>query len=146
MRESVCAATDAARHTANRDMNIFFIGPSPLSMPGVPAGRQIHTCDKLGRAMAKNFEIVCPCCEATVVVDRLSGEVLLHKAKEKRTTGSLESMVAGLDAQKSELEKKFEREMAGQKDRSRILDEKFKEAMERAEKSDKPVVNPMDLD
>ena len=54
--------------------------------------------------------------------------------------------MAGLDAQKSEMEKRFEREMASQKDRSRILEEKFKEAMERAEKSDKPVVNPMDLD
>ena len=97
-------------------------------------------------AMAKNFEIVCPCCEATVVIDRLTGEVLLHKAKERKAGGSLESMVAGLDAQKSEMEKKFEREMASQKDRSRILEEKFKEAMERAEKSDKPVVNPMDLD
>ena len=30
--------------------------------------------------------------------------------------------------------------------RARILEEKFKEAMERAEKSDKPVINPMDLD
>jgi len=97
-------------------------------------------------AMAKNFEIVCPCCEATIVVDRLSGEVLLHKAKEKRTGGSLESMVAGLDAQKSEMEKKFEREIASQKDRSRILEEKFREAMERAEKSDVKVINPMDLD
>ena len=96
--------------------------------------------------MAKNFEITCPSCEATIIVDRLSGEVLLHKVKDRKTTGSLESMVAGLDAQKSEMEKKFEREMASQKDRSRILDEKFKEAMERAEKSDKPPVNPMDLD
>src|SRR5436190_20170863 len=94
-------------------------------------------------AMAKNFEIVCPCCEAALVVDRISGEVLLHKAKERKTTGSLESMVAGLDAQKSEMEKKFEREMASQKDRSRILEERFKEAMERADKSDTLVVNPM---
>ena len=96
--------------------------------------------------MAKNFEIICPCCEAAIVVDRISGEVLLHKAKERKTSGSLESMVAGLESQKSEMEKRFEREMASQKDRARILDEKFKEAMERAEKSDKPVVNPMDLD
>ena len=96
--------------------------------------------------MATNFEILCPCCEATIVVDRISGEVLLHKAKERKATGSLESMVAGLDAQKSEMEKRFEREMASQKDRARLLEEKFKEAMERAEKSDKPVVNPMDLD
>ena len=96
--------------------------------------------------MATNFEITCPCCEATLVIDRTSGEVLLHKAKERRAGGSLESMVAGLETQKSEMEKKFEREIASQKDRSRILEEKFREAMERAEKSDKPVVNPMDLD
>jgi hypothetical protein len=96
--------------------------------------------------MAKNFEVVCPCCEATIVIDRISGEVLLHKAKERKATGSLESMVAGLESQKSEMERRFDREMASQKDRARILEEKFKEALDRAEKSDVPVVNPMDLD
>ena len=96
--------------------------------------------------MAKNFEITCPCCEATIVVDRISGEVLLHKAKEVRTTGSLESMVAGLETQKSEAAKRFEKQIESQKDRSRILEEKFKEALERAEKSTEKHINPMDLD
>ena len=93
-----------------------------------------------------NFEITCPCCEATIVVDRLSGEVLLHKVKEKRTGGSLDSMVAGLEAQKSEAAKRFDRQMESQKDRARILEERFKEALERAEKSDDKYVNPMDMD
>jgi hypothetical protein len=97
--------------------------------------------------MAKNFEITCPCCEATLVVDRLSGEVLLHKAKENRAGGgSLESMVAGLEAQKSEAAKRFDRQIESQKDRARILEERFKEALERAEKSDEKYVNPLDLD
>ena len=96
--------------------------------------------------MAKNFEITCPCCEATIVVDRVSGEVLLHKAKEVRTGGSLESMVAGLETQKSEAAKRFDRQIESQKDRARILEEKFKEALERAEKSDEKYVNPMDMD
>ena len=96
--------------------------------------------------MAKNFEITCPCCEATIVVDRISGEVLLHKAKEVRTTGSLESMVAGLETQKSEAAKRFEKQLESQKDRSRILEEKFKEALERAEKSTEKHINPLDLD
>ena len=95
----------------------------------------------------KNFEILCPCCEATIVVDRLSGEVLLHKVKEKRGPGgSLESMVAGLETQRSEAEKKFEKQLESQRDRSRILEEKFKEALQRAEKSDEKFVNPFDLD
>ena len=96
--------------------------------------------------MAANIEIICPCCDATLVIDRISGEVLLHKAKERRAGGSLESRVAGLESQKSEMEKKFDREMASQKDRARILDERFKEAMQRAEKDDTPVWNPMDMD
>lgn len=94
----------------------------------------------------KNFEITCPCCEATLVIDRLSGEVLLHKAKEVRVGGSLESMVAGLESQKSEAAKRFDRQIESQKDRARILEEKFKAALEQAEKSDEKYVNPMDMD
>ncbi|HEY7819532.1 MAG TPA: 2-nitropropane dioxygenase [Vicinamibacteria bacterium] len=93
-----------------------------------------------------NFEVICPCCEATIVIDRLSGEVLLHKAKEVRTTGSLESMVSNLETQKSEAAKRFDKQLESQKDRARILEEKFKEALQRAEKAEKPHINPMDLD
>ena len=96
--------------------------------------------------MSANFEITCPCCSATLVVDRVSGEVLLHKAKEVRAGGSLESMVANLETQKSEAAKRFDKQLESQKDRARILEEKFKEALERAEKSDEKFVNPMDLD
>jgi hypothetical protein len=94
----------------------------------------------------KNFEITCPCCEATLVIDRLSGEVLLHKAKEVRRGESLDAMVAGLETQKSESAKRFDRQMESQKDRARILEERFKEALERAEKSDEKFINPMDMD
>ena len=97
--------------------------------------------------MAKNFEISCPCCEATIVIDRISGEVLLHKAKEHRAGGgSLEAMVSGLETQKSEAAKRFDRQLEAQKDRGRILEERFKEALERAEKSDEKYVNPLDFD
>jgi uncharacterized Zn finger protein (UPF0148 family) len=96
--------------------------------------------------MSKNFEIVCPCCEALIVIDRVNGEVLLHKAKEKKSGQSLESMVSNLQTQKSEMERFFDKQIESQKDRSRILEEKFKEAMQRADKSDKPPINPLDLD
>ena len=96
--------------------------------------------------MADNFEIHCPCCEALIVIDRVSGEVLLHKAKENKAGLSLESMVSNLETQKSEMAKRFDKNLESQKDRARILEEKFKEAMQRAEKSDKPLINPMDLD
>lgn len=96
--------------------------------------------------MPKNLEIVCPCCETLLVIDPQSGEILLHKVKEKKSGLSLEAMVSNLEAQKSEAEKRFEKQIESQKDRARILEEKFKEAMQRAEKSDTPHVNPLDLD
>lgn len=93
-----------------------------------------------------NIEITCPCCESTIVIDRVTGEILLHKVKENKSGQSFEAMVAGLSKQKSELEKRFDKQLESQKDRSRILDERFKEAMERAEKDDTKPFNPMDYD
>ena len=94
----------------------------------------------------KNFEITCPCCESTIVVDRITGDVLLHKQKETKIRGSLDSMVSNLEAQKDEAARRFERQLEAQKDRGRILEERFKEALERADKSDTPYRNPMDMD
>ena len=94
----------------------------------------------------ENFEITCPCCEALLVIDRVTGEVLLHKAKEKKLTASLEAMVSQLESSKSDAAKRFDKEIESRKDRKRILEEKFKEALQRADKSGKPPVNPMDLD
>jgi len=95
--------------------------------------------------MSKNFEILCPCCESTIVVDRISGEVLLHKVKERKNVSSIEDMVEQMSTKKSEAEKRFEKELESQKDRSRVLEEKFKEAMQRVDKNAK-IINPMDLD
>lgn len=94
----------------------------------------------------KNFEITCPCCESTIVVDRITGDVLLHKAKETKVRGTLDSMVSNLEAQKNEAAQRFQRQLDAQKDRGRILEERFKEALERADKSDTPYRNPMDMD
>ena len=96
--------------------------------------------------MAANFEITCPCCETLIIVDRITGEVLLHKQKERATKESFDAMVSKLESQKSEAAKRFDKQLESQKDRARILDEKFKEAMQRAEKDDTPVINPMDMD
>lgn len=95
--------------------------------------------------MAANLEINCPCCETFLVVDRLTGEILFHKEKERKAGGSLESMVSKLETQKSEIAKKFDKELESQKDRARLLEEKFQEALKRADK-DKPYINPMDMD
>ena len=52
-----------------------------------------------------------------------------------------------MNKQKEARDNIFAQEMSSQKDRERILEEKFKEAMKRAEgELDKPYKNPLDLD
>lgn len=55
-------------------------------------------------------------------------------------------MVRSLEKQKDETSRRLERELESQKDRNRLLDAKFREALSRAEKSDKKPLNPLDLD
>ena len=93
-----------------------------------------------------SLEIECPDCLSTIVLDRTTGEILWHKPKETVRKQSLDSMVSNLQSQKDEMARKFEREMATQRDRARLLEEKFKQAMERADKTATPMKNPMDLD
>lgn len=95
--------------------------------------------------MAANFEVSCPCCEAFLVIDRITGEVLFHKEKERKVSGSLESMVSSLETQKTDAAKRFDKQLESQKDRARLLEEKFQEALKRVDK-DAPYVNPMDMD
>jgi len=96
--------------------------------------------------MSENIEILCPDCDTTIVIDRDTGQILWHKAKEKSQKHNFDSMLSDLKSQKDEMAKKFDREMESQKDRARLLEEKFKQAMQRADKSDKPMKNPLDLD
>src|SRR3954462_5096502 len=92
------------------------------------------------------FTIICPCCEATLTIDAQTGSLLAHEEKTK-PIASFDEMVKGLDKQKQVREQIFAQEFSSMKDRDRILEEKFQEAMKRADKDkDKPYRNPLDLD
>jgi hypothetical protein len=94
----------------------------------------------------KRFTLICPCCEATLMIDAQTGVILSHEEKAK-PMASFDEMLKGLDKQKQMREQIFQQELGSQKDRERLLEEKFQEAMKRAEKDkDKPFINPMDVD
>ncbi len=94
----------------------------------------------------KKFNIICPCCEANLTIDTETGAILAHEEKAKKL-GSFEDLKNDFAKQKELRENLFAKEMSSQKDRERILEEKFKEAMKRADTdSDKPFRNPLDLD
>jgi len=81
-----------------------------------------------------------------LTIDAKTGALLAHEEKAKKL-GSFEDLKNNLDKQKDLRENIFAQEMSSQKDRERILEEKFKEALKRADTdSDKPFRNPLDLD
>ena len=94
----------------------------------------------------ERFTLICPCCEATLTVDALTGAIISHEEK-KKILGSFEDLKGELSKKKELREQIFTQEMSSVKDRERLLDEKFKEALKRADTdSDKPFRNPLDLD
>jgi hypothetical protein len=94
----------------------------------------------------EKLSVICPCCEATLTIDAKSGAVLSHEEKTKKH-GSFEDLRGELDKQKALREQLFAQEQQAQKDRERLLEEKFREAFKRAEgEPNKPFKNPLDLD
>jgi hypothetical protein len=92
----------------------------------------------------------CPECGSDLTVDAATGEVLHHRALKKPPAGGrdFDSLLAGLDSDKARAEDAFERARAAERDKDRLLDEKFREAMKRAEEDpdDGPPPRPFDLD
>lgn len=94
----------------------------------------------------EKFSIICPCCEANLTIDAQTGAILAHEEK-KKLHGSFDDLKLELDKQKELRDQLFSQEMSSMKDRERLLEEKFKEAMKRAEgEKDVPFKNPLDLD
>lgn len=94
----------------------------------------------------ERFKVICPCCETSLTIDAQTGAVLAHEEKTKKLS-SFEDLRQDLDKQKESREQIFAQEKEAQKDRQRLLEEKFQEALKRADTdSDKPYKNPLDFD
>ena len=101
-------------------------------------------------AAAAKLTVRCPDCGADLTVDAATGEVLMHrKAKHPPAGGKdFDALLKGLDEDRARAEDVFAREVAAFKDRDRLLEEKFREAMKRAEEEpdEGPPPRPFDLD
>lgn len=94
----------------------------------------------------EKFSIQCPCCEATITIDAQTGAILGHEEK-KKVVGSFEDLTGQLSKQAELRDQLFAQEMSSQKDRERLLEEKFKEALKKADtSSDQPYRNPLDME
>ncbi len=81
-----------------------------------------------------------------MTIDAQTGAILSHEEKKKQT-GSFDDMLKGLDKQKETRDKLFAQELNAQKDRERLLEEKFQAAFKRVDETEgQPFPNPLDLD
>ena len=99
---------------------------------------------------ADSLRIHCPDCEAELVIDRATGEILYHKKSQSVPAGgnTLESLMQDLEEGKARAEDIFEREKTALADQDRLLEERFREAMSRATdvEDDERPLRPFDLD
>lgn len=94
---------------------------------------------------SKALEVVCPCCETKLQVDKKTGEVIWEEKKEKPMP-SLSDMVNDLGSQQEEKESLFKKNRATEKERSRLLDEKLKESLKHVDRSPEKPLRDFDFD
>ncbi len=82
-----------------------------------------------------------------MTVDLTSGQVVFH-SKRQSPERDFDSLLAGLDTSRVRADEIFQREIAAHKDRDRLLEKKFREAMRRSEEEpeQEPPLRPWDLD
>ena len=94
----------------------------------------------------EKLSIKCPCCHTSITIDTKSGAIISYEEKDKKLS-SFEDLQGNLDKKKEMREQLFAQEQQTQKDRKRILEEKFQDAMKKADTdSDEPFRNPLDYD
>ena len=101
-------------------------------------------------AKTRKLTLACPECGSRLVVDQATGDVLSHRPPGSRPGGgkSFESLLGDLDRNRAEAEEVFAREVAALEDRDRLLEERFRAAMENAGDldEDEPPPRPFDYD
>ena len=95
--------------------------------------------------MSSKLEITCPCCDTKLQVDQKTGEVL-WKEEKKKEFSSISDMVHDLAEHQRESQTLFQKQQELQKDKARLLAEKFKEAQKNVDKSDTKPLRDFDLD
>jgi hypothetical protein len=93
------------------------------------------------------FEVVCPCCQATLVVDVGLQRVVRHVAPERADKPKLDDAHRILAEEKARRESLFEQSVQSERTRGDALSRRFEEALKQAR--DEPVSKPsrdFDLD
>jgi hypothetical protein len=101
-------------------------------------------------AESRKLTLRCPDCSSHLVLDAATGEVLFHhRAEAPPAAGkAFEELLADLDRDRERAEDVFAREVAAHADRERLLEERFRQALEQVgdDAADTPPPSPFDFD
>lgn len=95
----------------------------------------------------KTFEITCPCCRARLRVDTELGAIVSHDSPPKHLPVSdLAEAARSLREKESQREELFQKSVEAERERSRLLQRKFEEALEKAKAQPPGPPPPRDID
>jgi hypothetical protein len=92
----------------------------------------------------EHFLVQCPCCEATLTVHRVTGDILFTE-KPRKKGASFEDALQQLQKDKDTAEDRFADAFAKEASRRRSVEDKFQEALKRADELEEPI-RPLDYD
>ena len=93
------------------------------------------------------FEVVCPCCQSTLVIDQGLKRVVRHVEPERTDKPKLDEAHSILAAEKARRDALFEQSVQSEKTRGDALSKRFEEALKQA--NEEPISKPQrdfDLD
>jgi hypothetical protein len=89
------------------------------------------------------LEIICPCCQATLLVDAETGLVL--NAQEKKSGYSFEDALHQVQYRKEKADELFQKAVEDERKRQSSLEDKFRKALESKDQLEEPS-RPWDMD
>ncbi len=101
----------------------------------------------MGKKQSAAFDVDCPHCQAKLTVDPDVKAVLGHVPPPDESAFDFDEQLKGMSGAEKKRDALFAEQMAAQKERSKLLDAKFRESYEK--RKDEPVERPirdMDLD
>jgi len=97
--------------------------------------------------LTTEFEVVCPCCQSTLVIDQGLKRVVRHVEVERTDKPKLDEAHRILADEKARRDALFEQSVQSEKTRGDALSRRFEEALKQAK--DEPITKPkrdFDLD
>jgi hypothetical protein len=96
--------------------------------------------------VSEDFKIVCPCCQSKILVDYKAGAVISHEEPPRKASPTFEEAVAQNKKRKADAEDAFAQAVREHENKDELLEKKFKEAFEKADKTDTRPPHPFDYD